>query len=92
MEIVMQSGEALGVLLTSHVYLAAVVLGSAGWITLVPMLQLRHLEINGALKGESPGSTLTLGALARIDSLTRRFDAVSEIPQIAYPGYTRFPF
>src|SRR5262249_24090394 len=44
------------------VYLAAIALVSAVLITLAPVARLRHVDLNGALKGESRGSTMNLGA------------------------------
>lgn len=48
--------------INTSVYLAAIVLASAVLITLAPVARLRHLDVNGALKGESRGSTKTLRA------------------------------
>jgi putative ABC transport system permease protein len=41
-------------------YLAAIALMSAIFITLAPVLRLRHLDMNGALKGQTRSSTITL--------------------------------
>jgi len=43
-------------------YLAAIALVSAVLITLAPVFRLRRVDVNGALKGESRGSTITLRA------------------------------
>ena len=43
-------------------YLVGVVLGSAGWLTVAPLLRLRRLDANGVLRGESRNSTMTLGS------------------------------
>jgi putative ABC transport system permease protein len=42
------------------VYLAAIALVSAVLITIAPVARLRHVDVNGALKGQSRGATMTL--------------------------------
>ncbi|HEX5230356.1 MAG TPA: ABC transporter permease [Bryobacteraceae bacterium] len=46
----------------TSIYLIAIALVSAILITLAPIARLRHVDVNGVLKGASRGSTLTLRA------------------------------
>jgi predicted permease len=43
-------------------YLMAVTLGAAGIVTVAPVAALWRLDVNGALKGESRGATMSRGA------------------------------